>query len=170
MRRAVMALVCAVQAALAAGGALAQSATKISVTDIAGRTVEVVQPVRRMILGEGRQIYLLAALDREDPFGRVVGWRDDFEKADNDGYRVYKAKYPAIADLPKFGGAKEGTFDVEQAVALRPDVIVMNLEAKVATEEAGLLHKLAQVGVPVVFIDFRERPFENSEPSIRLMG
>ena len=46
----------------------------------------------------------------------------------------------------------------------------MNLEAKVATEEAGLLQKLAKVGIPVVFIDFRERPFENSEPSIRLMG
>ena len=169
MNQAIRALIGAALLMLAAGAAQAQT-SRISVTDVAGRTVEVTQPVRRMILGEGRQTYLVAALDREDPFGRIVGWRDDFEKADNDGYHIYREKYPAIAGLPKFGGAKEGTFDVEQAVALCPDVIVMNLEAKVATEEAGLLQKLAKVGVPVVFIDFRERPFENSEPSIRLMA
>ncbi len=46
-------------------------------------------PVERVILGEGRQIYFTAALDTEKPFGRVVGWRDDFKKADLDGYNIY---------------------------------------------------------------------------------
>ena len=62
----------------------------------------------------------MAALDSEDPFKRVVGWRDDFEKADLDGYRDYLAKYPKIAKLPTFGGSKEGTFDIEQAVGAEP--------------------------------------------------
>ncbi|MCI0755276.1 ABC transporter substrate-binding protein [Teichococcus vastitatis] len=140
------------------------------VTDITGRTVQVKREVRRVILGEGRQIYLLAALDREAPFGRVVGWRDDFRKADFDGYTAYQRRWPEIDQLPTFGGVKDGTFDVEQAISLRPDVIIMNLESKVATEEGGLIAKLAAVNVPVLFIDFRERPFENAERSIHIMG
>lgn len=143
---------------------------KVTVTDVTGRHVEVRAPVRKVILGEGRQIYFVAALDTEDPFGRVVGWRDDFEKADLDGYRDYLARYPAIAKLPTFGGSKEGTFDIEQAVALAPDVMIMNVEAKTATDDAKLTEKLAKVGIPVVFVDFRDKPFENTEPSMRLIG
>ena len=142
----------------------------VTVTDITGRKVEVEVPVEKVILGEGRQIYFTAALDSQDPFKRVVGWRDDFEKADNDGYHQYLEKYPGMADLPTFGGMKDGTFDVEQAVALQPDVILLNLDAKVATEEGGYIEKLAKVGIPVVYVDFRERPMENTEPSMRLIG
>jgi iron complex transport system substrate-binding protein len=144
--------------------------TKVTVTDITGRQVEVKAPVEKVILGEGRQIYFVAALDGDDPFRRVVGWRDDFEKADLDGYKDYLAKYPQIAKLPTFGGSKEGTFDIEQAVALAPDVMIMNVEAKTATDDAKLTEKLAKVGIPVVFVDFRDKPFENTEPSMRLMG
>jgi iron complex transport system substrate-binding protein len=142
----------------------------VTVTDITGRQVEVEVPVEKVILGEGRQIYFTAALDSEDPFKRVVGWRDDFEKADNDGYRQYLEKFPEMADLPTFGGMKNGTFDVEQAVALEPDVIILNLDAKVATEEGGYIEKLAKVGIPVVYVDFREKPMENTEASMRLIG
>ncbi|WP_417710348.1 ABC transporter substrate-binding protein [Roseibium aggregatum] len=142
----------------------------VTVTDITGREVEVEVPVEKVILGEGRQIYFTAALDGEDPFKRVVGWRDDFEKADNDGYHQYLEKYPEMADLPTFGGMKNGTFDVEQAVALQPDVIILNLDAKVATEEGGYIEKLGKVGIPVVYVDFREKPMENTETSMRLIG
>ncbi|WP_225768362.1 ABC transporter substrate-binding protein [Inquilinus sp. Marseille-Q2685] len=154
---------------LFAAGAASAADTQ-TIEDVAGRTVQIPAEAKRIILGEGRQIYLLAALDTEAPFQRVVGWRDDLEKADRDGYEIYRAKYPFIADLPRFGGAKEGTFDVEQALSLHPDVVVMNLESKLATDEGGLIDKLAAVGIPVVFIDFRERPFENAEKSIRILG
>jgi iron complex transport system substrate-binding protein len=142
----------------------------ITVTDITGRQVAVKAPVGKVILGEGRQIYFVAALDTDAPFGRVVGWRDDFEKADLDGYRDYLAKYPQIAKLPTFGGSKEGTFDIEQAIALAPDVMIMNVEAKTATDDSKLIEKLAKVGIPVVFVDFRDKPFENTDPSMRLIG
>ncbi len=55
-------------------------ADEITVTDVAGREVTVDAPVDRVILGEGRQIYLLAALQPEDPFAHVVGWREDFSQ------------------------------------------------------------------------------------------
>lgn len=145
-------------------------AEKVSVTDVLGRKVEVQAPVQRVILGEGRQMYFVAALDKEDPFKRVVAWRDDLPKADPDSYKQYLARYPQIAKLPTFGGMKEGAFDIEQAIALKPDVLFMNVEAKIASDEASLVEKLAAVGIPVVYVDFREKPFQNTEPSMRLIG
>jgi iron complex transport system substrate-binding protein len=65
---------------------------------------------------------------------------------------------------------KDGTFDIEQAIALKPDVLLMNVDAKTATEEAGYIEKLAKVGIPLVYVDFREKPMENTEPSMRIMG
>ena len=147
-----------------------KAADTVTVTDITGRQVQVKVPVEKVILGEGRQMYFVAALDTDAPFKRVVGWRDDLEKADLDGYRDYLAKYPQIAKIPTFGGFKEGTFDVEQAVSLKPDVILLNVEAKTATDDAKLIEKLAKIDIPVVFVDFREKPFENTDPSMRLIG
>ncbi|MER0236644.1 ABC transporter substrate-binding protein [Fulvimarina sp. MAC8] len=145
-------------------------AETVTIEDIAGRSVEVDVPVKSTILGEGRLIYALAAIETEDPFGKVVGWRDDLMKADPDTYDVYQAKYPEIDDLPTFGGIKDGTFDVEQAIALDPDIIVMNLEAKGATEDAGLVEKLAAVDIPLVYIDFREAPIEHTSKSLEILG
>ncbi|NTD86196.1 ABC transporter substrate-binding protein [Agrobacterium tumefaciens] len=145
-------------------------AEKVTVKDVTGRDVEVNVPVSHVILGEGRQIYFLAALDKENPFQHVVGWRDDLAKAVPETYAAYLAKYPDIAKLPTFGGMKDGTFDIEQAISLKPDVILMNIDAKTATQEAGYIEKLEKVGIPLVYVDFREKPMENTEPSMRLMG
>lgn len=148
---------------------LAQADT-VTVTDIAGRQVQVETPEQRVILGEGRQAFFTAVLDTENPFARVVGWREDFKQADPDAYAAYQAMFPQIDTIPTFGGFKEGTFDIEQAVALDPDVMLLNLEAKAATDEAGYEEKLAAVGIPIVYVDFREKPFENTAKSMELIG
>lgn len=155
---------------VAALWSLALSAETITVTDIANRQVEVEVPVQRVILGEGRQVYLTAVLDRENPFQRIVGWRDDFASADPDNHAAYLEKFPEMAEIPAFGGFKDGTFDVEQAVSLKPDVIIMNIESKQATEDAKYIEKLAAAGIPLVYVDFREHPFTHTEPSLRLYG
>lgn len=142
----------------------------VTITDITGREVEVSVPVERVILGEGRQIYFVAALDTEAPFKRVVGWRDDFRKADLDGYNEYLETFPQMDEIPTFGGMKDGTFNLEQAIELNPDVIIMNTEAKSATEESGYIEKLAKVGIPLVYIDFREKPIEHTDQSMRIIG
>lgn len=145
-------------------------ADEVTVTDVTGRSVEVDVPVESLILGEGRLIYAVAALEEGDPFARVVGWRDDLLKADPATYSVYREKYPQIDDIPTFGGIKDGTFDIEQAISLEPDVVVMNLEARQATEDAGLDEKLAAVGIPLVYIDFREAPIEHTSQSLEILG
>ncbi len=141
-----------------------------TVTDLLGRKVQVRLPVRRMMLGEGRQLYLLAALDTEDPIGRVVGWRKDLIQSDPDTYATYLRKFPRIAELPQFGGFEDGTFDLELAISLKPDVILMNIESQRATDDARYVQRLQAVGIPIVYVDFRHYPVENTEPTIRLLG
>lgn len=155
---------------LALFSGIAEAGETIKIKDITGREVDVNVPVERVILGEGRQIYFTGALDTDAPFKRVVGWRDDFQKADLDGYNIYLQKFPEMAKIPTFGGMKDGTFDIEQAVALKPDVIIMNTEAKSATEESGYIEKLAKVGIPLVYIDFREKPMQHTDESMRIIG
>ncbi|OSP54289.1 ABC transporter substrate-binding protein [Pseudoruegeria sp. SK021] len=145
-------------------------ADPITLTDIAGRKVTVDAPVQRVILGEGRQVFFTSVLDGENPFERVVGWRDDLKQASPESYDAYVEKFPQLTDVPTFGGFKDGTFDIEQAVALNPDVMLMNLEAKQATEEAGYEEKLAKVGIPIVYVDFREKPFEHTPQSMEIIG
>ncbi|RNF35667.1 ABC transporter substrate-binding protein [Paracoccus methylarcula] len=145
-------------------------AEPLTITDITGREVTVDAPADRIILGEGRQIYLLGALERETPFARVVGWREDLLQADPDSYAAYAEKFPELKDLPTFGGFKDGTFDVEQAAALKPDVVLMNLESRAATEDAGYDDKLAELDIPIVYVDFREDPVAHSIESMRIMG
>lgn len=167
MHKALLQTACAVSLTLLG---VATQADEITVTDIAGREVTLDAPVERMILGEGRQIYLLGALQPEDPFAGVVGWREDFSQADPDNYAVYAERFPELEEIPTFGGFKDGTFDVEQAAALAPDVVLMNLEARTATEDAGYDDKLAELGIPIVYVDFREDPLAHTLPSMRLMG
>ncbi|KRE09720.1 ABC transporter substrate-binding protein [Bosea sp. Root381] len=151
--------------------AMSGSATGAApITDVLGRRVAVEVPVRRILLGEARQIHAIAALDRENPFARIVGWGDDLEKADPDSYRVYAERYPQIATLPKFGSAAAGGFDLEKAIALQPDVLILNYEAERASAETQLVEKLASVGIAVLYVDFRHAPLRNTEPSLRLLG
>ncbi|KKN94681.1 hypothetical protein LCGC14_0184970 [marine sediment metagenome] len=141
-------------------------ADDITIIDIAGRQITLDAPAERIILGEGRQIYLLGLLEPEAPFSHVVGWRADFSEADPDNYARYAARFPEIGALPTFGGFKDGTFDVEQAAALNPDVVLMNIEAKAATEDAAYDDKLAQLGIPIIYVDFREDPLAHTIPSM----
>lgn len=145
-------------------------ADPITLTDIAGRVVTVDAPVDRVILGEGRQVFFTAVLDGENPFARVVGWRDDLRQASPESYAAYAERFPQLTEIPTFGGFKDGTFDIEQAVSLNPDLLLMNLEARQATEEAGYDEKLAKVGIPIVYVDFREKPFEHTSRSMEIIG
>jgi iron complex transport system substrate-binding protein len=152
------------------GAAKPEEPTSVTVTDIAGRVVTIKQPVERIILGEGRQMYVIAALEPEDPFERIVGWRDDLRTADLDTFNKYKEKYPDIVNIPQFGNPSSGEFSVEQALALEPDVFILNLGALEGAREVGLLDQLAEVGIPTVVIDYRQDPLTNTVPSTLLLG
>ncbi|WP_339775141.1 ABC transporter substrate-binding protein [uncultured Thalassospira sp.] len=145
-------------------------ARPITITDIAGRTMTVDAPVQRVVLGEGRQLYIIAALDRENPAKRIVGWRNDMIEADPATYRQYREKFPAFDKIPTFSGLEQSLIDIETTIAQKPDVVFLNLETQKAVEEARYVEKLGALGIPVVYVDFRHDPEKNTNTSIRLFG
>ena len=103
--RSLMRSFCLASAAIALTIVSAASAIaeKITVTDIAGRVVDVEKNPSKVVIGEGRMIYSIALLDQDNPFQRVVGWKNDMMLYDPDAYRKYQAVFPEAADLPNFG-------------------------------------------------------------------
>ncbi|MBO9409463.1 ABC transporter substrate-binding protein [Shimia sp. R9_1] len=145
-------------------------AETIKLTDIAGRVVEVEKNPSKVVIGEGRMIYSIALLDQENPFARVVGWKDDMINYDPDAYRKYLATYPEIEDLPSFGSPYSDEWNLEAVIALGTEVVFMNLGNLLKAQESGIIDKLEEAGVATVFVDFRQNPTENALPSIQLMG
>ncbi len=141
-----------------------------TITDVAGRTIELDLPAKRVLVGEARQIHVIAALTGEHMLDRIVGWRDDFLTKDADSYAAYVERFPAFATLPRFGYVPNGTFSLEAAIALAPDVLTLNIESRKGALEGGLEEKAAAAGIKVVYVDFRVDPAKNSEKSIELLG
>lgn len=151
------------------GLATASRASQV-IEDVAGRTVRIDAPARRILLGDGPLAYVVALLRPHEPFAEVVGWGDNFRAADLDGYQAYLRAFPQIAGIPSFPSTTLDSIGSELAISLEPDVVVMNLSSRQAAESSGLMTRLAQVGIPVVFVDFRTRMFANTARSIEILG
>lgn len=163
---------CLATAAAASTFAAATYATAetITVTDIAGRTVEVEKDPSKVVIGEGRMIYSIALLDQDNPFQRIAGWKDDMVKYDPDAYRKYLAQFPQAADIPSFGSPYSDEWNLEAVISLGTEVVFMNLGNLLKAQESGIIEKLEEAGVATVFVDFRQDPTQNTVPSIQLLG
>ncbi len=157
-------------ALIALSTVLGSPSAAAEITDIAGRTVEINLPAKRVLVGEARQIHTIAALTSDHLLDHVVGWRDDFLTKDPDSYAAYVERFPALAELPRFGYVPNNTFDLEAAIALGPDVITLNLESQKVAAESGIEEKAAAAGIAVVYVDFRVDAEKNTETSIRILG
>ncbi|MCG9940332.1 ABC transporter substrate-binding protein [Providencia rettgeri] len=146
------------------------SAWAVTVTDIAGRTVEVPDNVNRILLGEGRLFSAIALLEGDKPIERIVGWQGDLRKLDPQTYAVYKAKFPEIDNIPLIGNTSADSVSSEKVLTLNPDIAIFGLSGHGPGKNSELVSQLEKAGVPVVFVDFRDKPLENTLPSMRLLG
>ena len=69
----------------------AVAAETFTVTDLAGREVEIPRGANRIILGEGRMFYATVVLDREKPFEQLAAIGDDLGKFDPDTWNLSPA-------------------------------------------------------------------------------
>ncbi|KID06158.1 iron ABC transporter substrate-binding protein [Hafnia alvei] len=141
-----------------------------TVTDIAGRSVEIPAKVDRILLGEGRLFYAVSLLEGKKPFERIVGWQGDFRKLDPQTYSVYQAKFPEIDKIPLIGNTTADSVSPEKVLTLNPDVAIFGLSGHGPGRDSQLVKQLEKAGVPVVFVDFRTSPLKNTLPSMRLLG
>ncbi|MDE0970040.1 MAG: ABC transporter substrate-binding protein [Octadecabacter sp.] len=146
------------------------TAETITVTDIAGRTVEVEKDPSKVIIGEGRMIYSIALLDQDNSFERIAGWKNDMVRFDPDAYRKYLEVFPQAADIPNFGSPYSDEWNLEAVISLGTEVVLMNLGNLLKAQESGIIEKLEEAGVATIFVDFRQDPTQNTVPSIQLLG
>ncbi|MDR9613942.1 ABC transporter substrate-binding protein [Providencia rettgeri] len=141
-----------------------------TVTDVAGRTVEVPDNVNRILLGEGRLFSAIALLEGDKPIERIVGWQGDLRKLDPQTYAVYKAKFPEIDNIPLIGNTSADSVSSEKVLTLNPDIAIFGLSGHGPGKNSELVNQLEKAGVPVIFVDFRDNPLKNTLPSMRLLG
>ena len=156
--------------AMTIASATIATAETITVTDIAGRTVEVEKDPSKVVIGEGRMIYSIALLDQDNPFERIAGWKNDMVRFDPDAYRKYKDVFPQAADIPSFGSPYSDEWNLEAVISLGTEVVLMNLGNLLKAQESGIIEKLEEAGVATIFVDFRQDPTQNTVPSIQLLG
>lgn len=141
----------------------------IVITDIAGRKVTVQRPVKRVLLGEGRQLLAMSLLHPES-VSLLAGWPADLVRQDPTTYGRYRERFPAIERVPIVGQGSADTFSIEQALAVRPDVAVLSGGYGPSVASADVVSRLEKAGIPVVFIDFMARPLVNTAPSVAILG
>ncbi|EJO32309.1 ABC transporter substrate-binding protein [Achromobacter marplatensis] len=140
------------------------------VTDLAGRVVTVPDHPKRVLLGEGRFVFAMALLDRMDPVARVVGWQGELKQQDPYSWTQLVKRYPKAADVPLIGKTSEASVSPEKIVSLQPDVAVFSLSGHGPGRNNPMIAALQAAGIPIVFIDFRQHPVENTVPSMRILG
>lgn len=160
-------------ALLLAGSAVssttARAQDRITVTDVAGRTVTIKRPVKRIVLGEGRQLLTLALL-RPDPVSILAGWPGDLKRQDKTTYNLYRARFPGLDHVPIIGRGSADTFSIEQALAAQPDIAILSGGYGPSVRSTEVIRRFEDAGVPVLFVDFVDKPLLNTVPSIALLG
>lgn len=148
---------------------LAQAAR--TVTDLAGRKVEIPEKVERVVLGESRYIPALAILEGRGVVDRLAGLLPDFEKTDPAGYAQYLERFPALADVPRVGHASADSFSLESVLGMGADLAIFSVEGHgPGARNSELIERLERAGVAVVFIDFRQDPLRNTPKSMAVLG
>ncbi|AHV94089.1 ABC transporter substrate-binding protein [Bordetella holmesii] len=140
------------------------------VTDLAGRQVHVPDHPTRILLGEGRFVFAMALLDRANPVQRVVGWQGELKAQDPQAWKQLLDRYPQAAAIPFIGKNSEASVSPERIVSLHPDLAIFGLSGHGPGPANPMIAALQHAGIPILFIDFRAKPLQNTIPSLRVLG
>lgn len=149
--------------------ALAQN-WPVTVKDIDNRTVTIEHEPQRIILQDGRDIFALALLERDNPFAKVVAWNNLPKKQDTETWNVLKRKWPEAEKILDMKFSDQGNVDLETVISRQPDLMIAQLRAKPSLVQTGVLEKLEALHIPVVFVDNELHPVDNTLPGIALLG
>lgn len=125
---------------------------EIVVTDQLGREVTIKGDVNRIVSSYYITSSMLIALDAKD---KVVGIE---MKADT--REIYKQAVPEFLELPAVGSGK--TFNVEEALALEPDLIILPYRLE------SFIPQIEALGIPVIAVE--PESMENFLECIQLVG
>ena len=141
----------------------------LTVKDAAGRTIEFAEMPDRIVLAEGRAAYATALL-QENPLDNIVAYGQDLVKNAGAFRDKLLELQPEAKDLPAIGMIQKGDVTVENLLAQDPDVVIMTLDQKKAAEESGMIADMDAADITYAYIDFRQKPLENTTVSMQLLG
>jgi len=124
----------------------------VEVKDQLQRTVKIPANVNRIISSYAISTSLLISLGVKDKLVGIEILADDKP--------IYKAAAPEILKLPAVGSGK--TFNVEECVKLKPDLVIMPYRMK------EFIDKLEKLGIPVIAV--APEDLQSLIDSIRLVG
>ncbi|XXF07063.1 ABC transporter substrate-binding protein [Pseudomonas sp. D2-3] len=143
----------------------------LTVTDLAGRQVTLEHEPQRIVLQDGRDLFALALLDRDDPFKRITVWNNIIKRSDPNTWQAFQKRWPESSGQAidmQFGD--EGDMNLEAVVAGKPDLLVFQLRARRSLEGAGVERKLAALNIPAIYVDSDLDPVPNGQQSVALLG
>lgn len=161
----------AVAGLLVAAPAGIATAAPVSAVDGLGRVVTLAAPARRILLAAGRDLPALALIDK-DVVARIVGIGQDLKRQSPDVRRAYERAYPRLAGLPVIE-AGPGGFPAERAIALAPDLVILDRTRAGPIDADGatpLLRALEAAGIAAAVIDFHGHPIRDTAPAMRALG
>ncbi|CED59117.1 iron ABC transporter, substrate binding protein [Moritella viscosa] len=142
----------------------------VVVSDLSGRQVIFDQPPKNIILSEGRMMYLVMALQPQNPGHSIRAMADDLAKADQDTWQKLTELYPSFLNKPTVASPSTGQFDVEQAFSLNADLVIFSLNYQESLQQSETLNRLDALSIPYLFIDYRHDLSRNLLPSMNILG
>jgi len=141
---------------------------KLTLIDLADRTVTINKPVDRMVFVEGGHVGYIIALDAvggEKALKKIVGMDiEEWKSIRQWIYSKYVEVYPWIKDIEDIGTSK--ALNVEKIIKLHPDVVL----APLYTKERIPVEKLEAAGIPIIFIDYHAETIENHGKTTLILG
>ncbi|KFD22369.1 periplasmic binding protein [Tatumella ptyseos ATCC 33301] len=141
-----------------------------TVTDLLNRQVNIPDVPHHIMLADARAIEAMSIIFNGDPSSSIAAWDDSLKKKSPDIMTAFASNFPALKKIPTFGNPYTTTFDVENAVARKTDLVIFDIGLVSKLKDEGVMDKLNSLHIPYIFIDFRQKPLQNSAKSIELLG
>lgn len=122
------------------------------------------------MLADSRVLVALNILHPSEPLKGIAAWDDALTKKAPDLRMAYEKQFPQLKDIPVFPNPYTSDFSVEKALTYQPDLVIFDTGLQSKLTESGTLDLLEKSGIPVIFIDFRQYPLQNTMPSMTLLG
>lgn len=144
----------------------------IEIIDVTGRTVTLKKPAERVVLqwsGAGGPFFTIAALMGKDTPKVIAGMDTSLQDYRADMWKHFTEEMPELTKIPVVGTVGDKTFNVEQVIALHPDVIFIPVDLK-DQYESDAKPKLDEAGVQTIYIDYHAEQLDKHQKSIEAIG
>jgi len=140
----------------------------VTVTDAAGRTVTLKQPIKSYAISTFDLIDFIIPLKGEEAFSMLKGVGDSGGKKSYD--KIYEAKFPQYKDQWKIISPHNAPFDAEAILTAHPDVLIVNSAMQGHLHAMDIETKLKDAGIALLLIDVPGTGGQSPQDLYRLLG